>query len=127
MDIQTPDGTIALFNDRLNAGDLEGLLALYEPSAAFVSQAGEVVAGASNIHDALSAFLALKPVIAGTTLQMVEADDIALISNKWELRGIQPDGTPVGMKGVSADVLRRQPDGTWQILIDSPWGGSTPG
>jgi ketosteroid isomerase-like protein len=26
------------------------------------------------------------------------------------------------MGGTSADVLRRDPDGAWRIVIDNPWG-----
>jgi hypothetical protein len=34
-----------------------------------------------------------------------------------------PDGTPIRLGGVSADVLRRRPDGSWGVLIDDPYGG----
>jgi len=33
-------------------------------------------------------------------------------------------GTLITMGGQSADVLRRQEDGTWRVLIDDPWGAS---
>jgi ketosteroid isomerase-like protein len=32
------------------------------------------------------------------------------------------DGAPMQMEARSADVLRRQPDGTWRFVIDNPWG-----
>ncbi len=44
--------------------------------------------------------------------------------NKWTLEGTQPDGTPITISGQSADVLRRQTDSTWRLLIDDPWGAS---
>jgi len=33
-----------------------------------------------------------------------------------------PDGKPVTLAAKSADVLRRQADGTWRFVIDNPWG-----
>lgn len=126
MAARTPADTIKQFNDRLNAGDLDGLLALYEPDAAFVPQSGQVVAGVSAIREALANLLALKPTIAGETLHVVEAHEVALVTVKWELRGTGPDGGSVRRSGVSADVLCRQPDGSWRVLIDHPSGGSAP-
>ncbi len=51
------------------------------------------------------------------------AGDVALVQNRWQLEGTQPDGSPIEMHGHSADVLRRASDGSWRILIDDPWGG----
>jgi ketosteroid isomerase-like protein len=28
----------------------------------------------------------------------------------------------VTLTGQNADVLRRQPDGSWRFVIDNPWG-----
>ena len=36
-------------------------------------------------------------------------------------------GTPLSQrrwKGVTAEIVRRQPDGTWKYAIDNPWGGA---
>jgi ketosteroid isomerase-like protein len=41
---------------------------------------------------------------------------------EWTLSGTGQDGKPVTMGGLSADVLRRQPDGRWLIAVDNPWG-----
>jgi ketosteroid isomerase-like protein len=53
---------------------------------------------------------------------VVEARDTALVAYRWQLEGTAPDGSPVEMAGMSADVLRRRPDGSWGVLIDDPWG-----
>jgi ketosteroid isomerase-like protein len=53
-------------------------------------------------------------------VEVHEADDIALVIVDWELRGTAPDGTAVTQGGRSADVLRRQSDATWRVLIDHP-------
>ena len=41
---------------------------------------------------------------------------------KWVLEGTGPDGKPMRMEGQSAEVARRQPDGTWRFAIDNPHG-----
>jgi ketosteroid isomerase-like protein len=53
---------------------------------------------------------------------LVEAGDIALTASRWRLAGTGPDGNPVNMNGESAEVCRRQADGTWRLVIDEPWG-----
>jgi uncharacterized protein (TIGR02246 family) len=109
---------------RLAAGDLDGALALYEPGATFAPQPGAQVTGRDAIRDALTQFIALRPSLTGEVEKVLEAGDVALVTNRWTLRGTAPDGAPLEMGGVSADVMRRQPDGTWRILVDDPWGAA---
>ena len=112
----------AALADRLAAGDLDGALALYEPDATFAPQPGAQVSGLDAIREALTQFVALRPALDGEIEKVLEAGDVALVTNRWTLRGTGPDGGPLEMGGVSADVMRRQPDGTWRILVDDPWG-----
>ena len=119
----SPEDTIARFSALLAEGDLDGLLELYEPEATFVPQPGAPVSGRDAIAAALRAFLALKPRMTGEVERVLTAGDSALVANRWTLSGTQPDGSPIDMAGVSADVLRRRPDGSWGIAIDDPWGG----
>ena len=53
---------------------------------------------------------------------VLTAGDVALVQNRWQLEGTQPDGSPVEMRGHSADFGARR-TGVWRILIDDPWGG----
>jgi uncharacterized protein (TIGR02246 family) len=122
MKFDRPEQTIELFAASLNRGDLDAAITLYESEAAFAPQPGEDVTGVEAIRDALQQFAALKPRLRGEITNVLTAGDVALVYNRWQLEGTQPDGSLVEMRGHSADVLRRAPDGSWGILIDDPWG-----
>jgi uncharacterized protein (TIGR02246 family) len=124
MTAQTPTRAIELVSERISAGDVDGALAMYEPGAAFTPQPGELVTGAEAIRAALERFAALRPRLEGQVERVIESGDVALVLNRWTLAGTAPDGAPIEMGGLSADVLRRQPDGRWLVLIDDPWGGT---
>ena len=124
MSDSRPEDVIRDFAVRLNEGDVAGALALYEPYAAFVPEPGRTVQGTPAIRDALERFVALEPTLSGEIQGVRVGGDVALVMNRWSLRGHGPDG-PVEMGGTSADVLRRQPDGSWRVLIDDPWGAGT--
>jgi uncharacterized protein (TIGR02246 family) len=119
-----PEATIERFSELLAKGDLEAMLDLYEPDAAFAPQPGETVTGHEEIRAALESFLAVKPRMEGTIEKVLEAGDTALVANRWRLSGTTPDGSGVEMAATSADVLRRRPDGSWGIVIDDPWGAA---
>jgi uncharacterized protein (TIGR02246 family) len=119
----SPAAVIDALSTRLAEGDLEGALALYEPEATFAPQPGRQVTGVDAIRAALAQFIALKPTMRGSIEKVMEADGVALVVNRWSLSGTAPDGAPVEMTGVSSDVMRRQDDGSWRILVDDPWGG----
>jgi uncharacterized protein (TIGR02246 family) len=123
MPATKPEELDRLFAQALNAGNLDALLALYEPNAALAPQPGQVVTGTQSIREALQAFIAMKPTLTMLeTKTILQTSEIALTSAKWELSGTGPDGAPVTMTGQSAEVARRQGDGTWRLVIDSPWG-----
>jgi len=119
--MKTPEATIQEFFRVFNEGYLEGILAFYEPQAAFVPQPGQVVHGQEALRAAIGEFLAMKPVLTLGKLQVVVADEIALSNAQWTLKGVGPDGSPVRLEGTTSDVLRRQPDGRWRFVIDNPW------
>ncbi len=123
MRADSPEQVIELFTAALVRGDVNDAIALYEPEATLAPQPGEEVTGLAAIRGALQQLAALKPRLHGEITKVLTAGEVALVQNRWQLEGMQPDGTPVEMRGHSADVLRRAPDGGWRILIDDPWGG----
>ena len=123
MAAQTPEALHRAWSDRFNAGDLDGLLELYDPNALLMAQPGKTVQGHTAIREALGGFLALKGTFALTFQTALQTGDTALIFSRWTLSGGQsPDG-PVSLAGQTSDVARRQADGGWLIMIDNPFGG----
>jgi uncharacterized protein (TIGR02246 family) len=122
MSIRRPEEMHAVFSERYNAGDLDGLVALYEPNAKLVSQPGDEVQGREAVRAGLQGFLALMPRIDMTTRYVLAAGDTAVLSGQWKLTGTGPGGTAAEMTGKSVEVLRRQPDGTWLFVLDLPFG-----
>jgi uncharacterized protein (TIGR02246 family) len=122
MPATTPEEIHRLFEDAFNAGDIDGLMALYEPDAAVIPQPGSVVHGTEQVRAGLQAFLALQGRITLDTKLVVTVGDLAFLSNTWSLTGTGPDGKPLTMGATTAEVVRRQADGTWRYVIDNVWG-----
>jgi uncharacterized protein (TIGR02246 family) len=123
-----PEDLHALLATCFNAGDLEGLLDLYEPDATLVSSPGHAVTGTGALRDALAGFLALKPRETFVeTVGVVLTDGCALTRSRWGLKGTDPlDGATVTLAHRGVEIMRRQPDGTWRFLIDDPFAGDLP-
>src|SRR5262245_27471077 len=92
---------------RQRAGDVDGMVALFEPDAVVDTGDGLLLRG----KDAIRAYF-VRGMAEGRKFQFGEQrpavinGDLALTSTRL------PDGT------VTAEVARRQPDGTWLWAID---------
>jgi ketosteroid isomerase-like protein len=80
------------------------------------------VTGTAAVRDSLAGFLAGNPRMTLTARVVAQSGELAVTSAKWELAMTGPDGKPAQMSGESVEVVRRQPDGTWRVVIDLPFG-----
>ena len=124
MSASTPEEVPRLWAETFSAGDLDALVALYEEDVILVPQPGEAVTGIDGIREALSAFLAMRPTFNLEVRKVLQTGDIALSFAEWTLSGTGPDGEAIEMAAQTSDVLRRQPDGSWRIVIDNPYGSA---
>jgi ketosteroid isomerase-like protein len=92
---------------RQHAGDIEGMLALFEPDAVVDTGEGGLVRG----HEAIRALYAAG--IAAGRKFTIGKQSPAVINGELALTSTHlPDGS------VTAEVARRQPDGSWRWVID---------
>jgi uncharacterized protein (TIGR02246 family) len=115
MPARKPEDLGQLFVQAVKTGDVEAVLALYEPGASMTNQQGEVRSGADAIRQDMARFAALNPDITGETDKVIVAGDIALSHSRWSMT------TPAPVSGRAVEVARRQPDGTWLYVIDDPF------
>src|SRR5690242_5128785 len=102
-----PNDLARFFVERANAGDLEGLVALFEPHAVVASPGGPDVIGRESIREKYAAVLERAPHFSlGHQQPAMIHGDLALTSTWFD------DG------GAAAEVARRQLDGTWLWAID---------
>ena len=122
MSTETPEQLLKSVVDGINAGNIDALMSLYEPDAAFASQPGSLAHGPAGVRGSLAAFLAMKGTLDLKVTRVLEAGGLAFVAGVWSFTGTGPDGQPMTLTGRNGDVLRRQSDGSWRFVIDNPWG-----
>jgi uncharacterized protein (TIGR02246 family) len=123
MGARTPEDCDRLFAEHVNAGDLEALLALYEPGCALVKSDGGVATGHAAIREVMARLIAMRPAIRTEVTKVVwTGEALAIVYNDWRLTAKAADGATIERAGRALEVVRRQPDGTWKFAIDDPFG-----
>jgi enoyl-CoA hydratase len=120
MAAHEPEELHRLFAERANAGDLEGLICLYEDDAALVGPDGVSATGGGALRERLEGLLTMTPRIVPSGCRTVTVGDIALMSNRWHMTLGASEDDSAGVEGCSTEVARRQADGSWRYVIDDP-------
>ena len=92
---------------RQRAGDVEGMVALYERGAVLDVGGGRLIRNGEAIREFFAGLVAIgRKFDFGDQRPAIVSGDVALTSTRF------PDGT------VSAEIAHRQSDGTWLWVID---------
>ena len=126
MKMYDPESIHAAFAQAYNDGNIEDLIALYEPDAVLIPQPGHRAVGRSAIKDSLMDLINLKGIMQIQTLSCLRSGDLALLQASWHLSATGPDGRPMESSARTAEVVRKQSDGSWLLVIDNAFaeGGS---
>ena len=121
MAVRKPEEWPTLFSQQVNAGDLEAVIELYEPGATFVLESGEVVRSHEGMRAVLTNLLSKKPRFESRVERCAMQDDIAMLYTNFVIT--MPDSSePQQMKSRAIEILRRQTDGSWKLIIGDPNG-----
>jgi uncharacterized protein (TIGR02246 family) len=101
-----------------NTGDLQTVLNMYDVEGIIVAEPGKPVSGRERFEAAVKGILSIKGTMEIKTVYCLESGDVAVGRSEWSIK----DGgeTKVAAKGV--ELLKRQSDGTWKVLIDHAFG-----
>lgn len=117
-----PEACDALFEQHLNAGELDALVALYEDGATLLPEPGTVVTGRTAIREALGSLIAAGARIRMSVTHVLRSgDDLAVLYNDWSGTVTNDEGQQVAIAGQAIEVVRRQPDGRWLYAVDDPF------
>lgn len=105
-----PEDITRLFVERSNAGDADGVAALYEEHAVLAYPPGQQTVGRAAIRELWASVLEHAPRFEPEEpLPTLVSGDIALTSTP-----------PRDGAGARAQVVRRQADGSWLRVLDQP-------
>jgi len=106
----------AAVEEGVNNRDLDRLMALYADDARMVTMDGSIAEGLAAIREQWAGLLVMKGSMTVLTRYAIEMGDLAVLSNTWTFRG-----GDVEMSATTAEVARREPDGSWLYIIDHPF------
>jgi uncharacterized protein (TIGR02246 family) len=101
-----------------NTGDLSTVLNMYDLDGVIVPEPGSPVAGREKFEQAVKGILSIKGRMEIKTVYCLQAGDIAVGRSEWSIK----DGDEVKVSAKGVEVLKRQSDGTWKVVIDHAFG-----
>ena len=106
-----------------NAGDIDATVACYEPQACFVLKSGRAARGVVELREMYRATFSYKPDLELNVRKIISAgDDLVLVVVEWKSKTVSSSGEAKVWAGTATDIVRRQPDGTWKLALDNPYG-----
>lgn len=117
--IERPDGAPKVCQDAFNAGDLDGLVNLFEPEAVVCLAPNQVITGSGKIREVFAGFLEAGWRWEIKLVSHHRVGDISLNTVEHTLRKNSSDGDTDTLRLRAAVVFRQQDDGSWRFLIDN--------
>jgi ketosteroid isomerase-like protein len=120
LDVGDSTGVIEAWTKAFIAGDLDGIMELYDDDAVFFMPSMEILAkGKDEIRAAWAGVIALGPV---HSIDITERDEhidgnTAYAHQSGVLKG-EMGGEPVEIPFRTTEVMRRGADGSWRYVID---------
>jgi uncharacterized protein (TIGR02246 family) len=117
-----PEDWPQVFEQLFNAGDLDAVMALDDPEARFVTQSGETLVGREAIRKVLGSMMEAKTQFHSRVVRAMTVGDIAQLYTDFDGTTIDSSGKTTVTHHKAIEVLRRQIDGCWKLIMGDPTG-----
>ena len=117
-----PDDWPRVFEQHLNAGDLDAVMALYDSEAHFATRSGETLVGVESIRKVLSSMIKARTQMHSRVVRAVTVGDIAQLYTDFDGTMVDSSGKTTPIHHRAIEVLRRQTDGGWKLIMGDPNG-----
>ena len=111
-----------VFEQHFDAGDLDAIMALYDPEARFVARSGETLVGREAIRKVLGSMIKAKTQLHSRVVRAVTVGDVAQLYTDFEGTTVDSSGKTTPLLDKAIEVLRRQTDGGWKLIMGDPNG-----
>jgi len=101
-----------------NTGNVATVLRMYDVDGIIVPEPNKPVSGADKFAESIKAILSIKGKMEIKTVYCLQTGDLALGRSEWSIT----DGDEVKISAKGIEVMKRQADGTWKIVIDQAFG-----
>jgi ketosteroid isomerase-like protein len=119
MSTNTPTNLMEQLDKARSENDFELILGCYASDATIVVEPGKVLSGEEVIRAFNKGIGDLG--IRFSNRSIIEGSGVALHYRRW-MREDKTTGETSVSCGVTTDILTQQPDGSWRISVDNPWG-----
>ena len=97
-------------------------MALYDTEARFVTRSGETLVGREAIRVVLGCMIKAKMQLHSRVVRAVTVGDVAQLYTDFEGTTVDSSGKTIPVHHKAIEVLRRQTDGGWKLIIGDPNG-----
>jgi ketosteroid isomerase-like protein len=104
--------------DAFNTGDVSTVLNMYDFNGIIVPEPDKPVSGKDKFTEAIKSILSIKGKMEIKTVYCLQTGDVAVGRSEWNIT----DGKEVKVSGKGIEVMKRQSDGGWKIIIDHAFG-----
>jgi uncharacterized protein (TIGR02246 family) len=123
MEKHNPADVYGALLKAFNAGDIDATVACYEPQACFVMQSGRIARGLVELREMYRATFSYKPDLELNVRRIISAGgDLIFVVVEWKSKTVSSSGEAKVWTGTATDILRRQSDGTWKVVLHNPYG-----
>jgi ketosteroid isomerase-like protein len=104
--------------DAFNTGDVNTVLNMYDFNGIIVPEPDKPVSGKEKFTEAIKSILSIKGKMEIKTVYCLQTGDLAVGRSEWNIT----DGKEVKVSAKGIEVMKRQTDGGWKIVIDHAFG-----